>query len=56
MDGWNWAILAIAAYVAVMSLTRLMLRRRNEKMAQFRREVEKESRRRAADRASRRGA
>jgi flagellar biosynthesis/type III secretory pathway M-ring protein FliF/YscJ len=46
MDAWNLAILLVAAYVAVMTLTRLMIRRRNQMLEQFRQEVEKEKRRR----------
>ena len=50
MDGWNLALLAIAGYIAVVSLARLMLRRRNQMMEQFREEVAKEKGRRAASR------
>jgi hypothetical protein len=46
MDGWNIALLAVAGYVAVLTLSRLMAARRNEITAQFRREVEKEKNRR----------
>ena len=46
MDAWNVAILATAAYVAVTTLARMMVRRRNQMMEQFRQEVEKEKRRR----------
>ena len=49
MDAWNLAILLVAAYVAVMTLTRLMIRRRNQMLEQFRREVEKEKRRREVE-------
>ncbi len=50
MDAWNLAILAAAGYVAVTALVRLMLRRRNQMLEQFRREVEKEKRRRQFER------
>jgi heme exporter protein D len=30
MDGWNWALLAVAAFVAVVVLVRLMLARRDK--------------------------
>ena len=30
MDGWDLALLLIAAYVAVLALVRLMIRRRNQ--------------------------
>ena len=46
MDAWNVAILAAAGYVAVTALVRLMIRRRNQILEQFRREVDKEKRRR----------
>ena len=49
MDAWNVAILLAAAYVAVITLARLMIRRRNQMMEQFRHEVEKEKRRREAE-------
>ena len=52
MDGWNWALLAVAGYIAVVTLSRLMLRRRNQMMSQFREEVAKEKGRRAASRNS----
>ena len=48
MDSWNLILLAIGAYIAVVTLARLMLRRRNQLMAQFRLEVEKEKARRKA--------
>ena len=50
MDAWNVAILAAAGYVAVTALVRLMIRRRNQMLEQFRREVEKEKRRRQFER------
>ena len=50
MDAWNVAILAAAGYVAVTALVRLMIRRRNQMLDQFRREVEKEKRRRQFER------
>ena len=49
MDGWNLVLLAVAAYVAVVTLARMMIRRRDQLMGRFRREVEKEKRRRAAE-------
>jgi flagellar biosynthesis/type III secretory pathway M-ring protein FliF/YscJ len=50
MDAWNVAILLTAAYVAVITLARLMIRRRNQMLEQFRQEVEKEKRRREVER------
>jgi heme exporter protein D len=51
MDVWNVALLVAAAYVAITALARLMIRRRNQLMEQFRQEVEKEKRRRDAQQA-----
>ncbi len=50
MDAWNVAILLAAAYVAVTTLARLMIRRRDQMLEQFRQEVEKEKRRREFER------
>jgi hypothetical protein len=46
MDGWNLALLVVAAYVAVVALVRLMLARRDQMLDQFRQEVAKEKGRR----------
>lgn len=48
MDRWDVAILALAGYVAVMALVRLMLRRRDHIVGEFRREMEQERERKAA--------
>ncbi len=40
MDGWDVAILAIAAFVAVSTLVRLMIRRRNELADHLLREIQ----------------
>jgi hypothetical protein len=45
MDGWSLAILVVAAYIAVTTLSRMMLRRRDEMMGQIRQEVEKNKKR-----------
>lgn len=42
MDNWDVAILAVAGYVAVMALVRLMLRRRDHIVGEFRREMQRE--------------
>jgi CHASE2 domain-containing sensor protein len=42
MDGWNLALLVVAAYVAIATLVRLMLSRRNQLVDEFRRDVAKE--------------
>ncbi len=48
MDSWSIALWAVAAYIAVVALMRLMAHKRNEVMAEFRGEVEKEKNRRKA--------
>ncbi len=45
MDGWDLALLAVAGYVAVMTLVRLMRRRRDAVLQQFREQVEAEQKR-----------
>jgi len=49
MDGWDLTLLLVAGYVAVTALVRLMARRREQMMADFRREVKEEKRRREAE-------
>ena len=39
MDRWDLLIIAIAGYVAVMSLVRLMARRRNQLVDQVREQI-----------------
>ncbi len=53
MDGWDLALLAVAGYVAVITLVRLMRRRRDTMLQQFREQVEAE-RKRKRDEARRR--
>ena len=48
MDSWSIALWVVAGYVAVVALMRLMAHKRNEVMAEFRSEVEKEKNRRKA--------
>ncbi len=48
MDGWSIALWVVAGYIAVVALMRLMTHKRNEVMAEFRGEVEKEKNRRKA--------
>ena len=48
MDGWSIALWVVAGYVAVIALLRLMHHKRDEVMAEFRNEVEKEKNRRKA--------
>jgi hypothetical protein len=47
-DGWSLTLLVAGGYVAVVTLVRLMLRRRDQLTEQFRQEVGKEKARRAA--------
>jgi len=51
MDGWSIALWVVAGYVAVIALMRLMAHKREEVMAEFRGEVEKEKSRRKAEAA-----
>ena len=46
MDRWNIALWVGAGYIAVVALMRLMARKRDQVMAEFRGEVEKEKSRR----------
>jgi hypothetical protein len=47
MDSWSIVLWVVAGYIAVVALLRLMTHKRNEVMAEFREEVEKEKGRRA---------
>jgi hypothetical protein len=49
MDRWNIALWVGAGYVAVVALMRLMAHKRQQVMAEFRGEVEKEKSRRKAE-------
>ena len=40
MDVWDWALLAIGAYVAVNSLVMLMRKRRDEVLAELSKDAE----------------
>lgn len=48
MDGWDVALLAIAAYVAIVALVRLMIRRRDALVGELVEEAEQTKRRQAA--------
>jgi hypothetical protein len=48
MNGWDVALLVAAGYVAVTALVRLMLRRRNEMVDQFRQRMKAEKKRKEA--------
>jgi hypothetical protein len=45
MDSWDWALLALVGYVAIVSLTRLMIGRRDEMIGRFRKEMAEEKER-----------
>jgi len=55
MDSWSIALWVVAGYVAVVALIRLMAHKRNEVMAEFHGEVEKEKGRRKAAAAAKQG-
>ena len=42
MDSWDWALLAVAGYVAVLSLVRLMSNHRDKVLSQFREQIKQE--------------
>lgn len=47
MDGWDFVLLAVAAYIAVVTLVRLMLRRREQLVARFRQQMAQQAQARA---------
>ncbi|MHC4178965.1 MAG: hypothetical protein ACYSWU_15740 [Planctomycetota bacterium] len=49
MDGWDVALLVVAGYVALVSLVRLMIGRRDQLLDEFRRELKKERQRKAVE-------
>jgi hypothetical protein len=54
MDGWDVAFLAVAGYVAVASLVRMMINHRDKLTARFRQEVRTEQLRKKAESARQR--
>ena len=44
MNQWDVALLAIVGYTAVVALVRLMLRRRDQLLAEFREQLKREQR------------
>ena len=54
MDGWDVAFLAVAGYVAVSSLVRMMINHRDKLTAKFRQEVRAEQLRKEAESARQR--
>jgi hypothetical protein len=51
ITGWDIALFVVAGYVAVMSMARLMIRRRNELLAEFRAQIKTERKRKEAEEA-----
>ena len=45
MDTWDLVIFAVAGYVALTALVRLMIRRRNQLLGRFRRQMAEEKKR-----------
>jgi heme exporter protein D len=45
MDTWDIVLLVVAGYLAVMALVRLMLRRRDQLLDEYRRQAEAEQQR-----------
>lgn len=45
MDVWDWVLLGIGSFVAVMALVRLMLRRQDQLLTELTIQVENEKRR-----------
>jgi hypothetical protein len=54
MDGWDVALLVAAGYVAVSALVRLMIRRRDQAVGEFRAQLVKEQRHREAEQKNQR--
>ena len=53
MDGWDLTLLVVAGYVAVVTLVRLMARRRDQMLDEFRRKLKKEKQRKVAEERTR---
>jgi len=49
MNGWDVALLVVAGYVAAMALVRLMVRRRDQLLDEFRRQVNMQRKRKPED-------
>ena len=49
MTDWDIALFVVAGYVAVMSMARLMLRRRDQLLAEFREQIKAEKDRQEAE-------
>ena len=49
MDGWEVALLVAAGYIGATALVRLMIRRRDQVLGEFRRKMAQEKRRKRAE-------
>jgi hypothetical protein len=45
MDNWDVTLLVVAGYLAVVALVRLMTRKRDQMLAEFRDQIEKDKKR-----------
>jgi hypothetical protein len=54
MDGWDVALLVLAGYVALVTLVRLMIGRRDQMLDEFRRRLRIEKQRKEAEERTRR--
>ncbi len=45
LDAWDWGLLSLAGYIAVVGLVRLMIAQREKSLAELRWQVEAEQRR-----------
>ncbi len=53
MDSWDVTLLVVAGYLAIVTLVRLMARRRNQVLEEFRQKAEEEKKRKYAQDAVR---
>lgn len=53
MNRWDVALLLIAAYVALTTLVRLMMRRRDQMLGEFRKQMHEEKMRKKKEREER---
>lgn len=53
MDGWDLVLFVVAGYLAAVTLVRLMIRRRDQMLDEFRKEVEQQKRRGEAPKGTR---
>ena len=56
MDNWDVTLLVVMGYLAVVALIRLMTRHRDQMLAEFRRQIEEEKKRKLAEQDVRKSA